>query len=91
MVRLFSMDEFFVTAFTMLGLVALAELGDRTQRVCMTLAARHPPLPVPSGALLAGRAVLRRLSLPLSHRIGRALFPSLAVLAGGRPLAVLAD
>ncbi|MDG4594716.1 MAG: TMEM165/GDT1 family protein [Candidatus Contendobacter sp.] len=47
------MDEFFVTAFTTLGLVALAELGDKTQLVCMTLAARHPPLPVLSGAVLA--------------------------------------
>jgi putative Ca2+/H+ antiporter (TMEM165/GDT1 family) len=47
------MSEFFVTASTTLGLVALAELGDKTQLVCMTLAARHPPLPVLSGAVLA--------------------------------------
>lgn len=47
------MSEFFVTAFTALGLVALAELGDKTQLVCMTLAARHPPAPVLSGAVLA--------------------------------------
>ncbi|MFO1424914.1 MAG: TMEM165/GDT1 family protein [Candidatus Competibacteraceae bacterium] len=47
------MDEFFVTASATLGLVALAELGDKTQLVCMTLAARHPPMPVLGGAVLA--------------------------------------
>lgn len=34
-------------------LVFLAELGDKTQIVCMTLAARHRPWPVFWGALLA--------------------------------------
>ena len=53
MAGLFSMSEFFVTASTTLGLVALAELGDKTQLVCMTLAARHPPMPVLSGTVLA--------------------------------------
>lgn len=47
------MNEFVVTASTTLGLVALAELGDKTQLVCMTLAARHPPLPVLFGAIVA--------------------------------------
>ena len=47
------MGDFLVTASTALGLVALAELGDKTQLVCMILAARHPALPVLLGAVLA--------------------------------------
>ncbi len=45
--------EFWVSASTTLGLVFLAELGDQTQLVCMTLAARHPAPPVLLGAVLA--------------------------------------
>lgn len=56
------MSDFFVTASTALGLVALAELGDKTQLVCMTLAARHPALPVLLGAVLAF-AVLNLLAV----------------------------
>ncbi len=41
-----------VTATTF-ALIFLAELGDKTQLVCMTLAARHRPLPVFLGALFA--------------------------------------
>lgn len=48
-----SMSEFLITASTAFGLIALAELGDKTQLVCMTLAARHPPMPVLLGAALA--------------------------------------
>jgi len=47
------MSDFFVTASTTLGLVALAELGDKTQLVCMILATRHPPAPVLLGAVAA--------------------------------------
>lgn len=47
------MNDFLVTVSTTLGLVALAELGDKTQLVCMTLAARHPPMPVLLGAISA--------------------------------------
>ncbi|MBF0185865.1 MAG: TMEM165/GDT1 family protein [Magnetococcales bacterium] len=41
-----------VTATTF-ALIFLAELGDKTQLVCMTLAARHRPMPVFLGALFA--------------------------------------
>ena len=47
------MNEFFITATTSLGLIALAEMGDKTQLVCMTLAARHRALPVWLGAVAA--------------------------------------
>ncbi len=56
------MSEFLVTTATALGLIGLAELGDKTQLVCMTLAARHPPAPVLSGAVLAF-AVLNLLAV----------------------------
>lgn len=35
------------------ALIALAEVGDKSQLVCMVLAARHPALPVLAGAVLA--------------------------------------
>ncbi|MEO5378372.1 MAG: TMEM165/GDT1 family protein [Magnetococcus sp. DMHC-6] len=38
---------------TTFGLIFLAELGDKTQLVCMTLAARHRPMPVIIGAISA--------------------------------------
>ncbi|MBF0402023.1 MAG: TMEM165/GDT1 family protein [Magnetococcales bacterium] len=41
------------TVATTFVLIFLAELGDKTQLVCMTLAARHRPWPVFWGALLA--------------------------------------
>lgn len=47
------MSDFLITVSTTFGLVALAELGDKTQLVCMTLAARHPPVPVLLGAIIA--------------------------------------
>lgn len=47
------MNTFIITTSTAFGLIALAELGDKTQLVCMTLAARHPPTPVLIGAVLA--------------------------------------
>lgn len=47
------MSDFLPITATTFGLVALAELGDKTQIVCMTLAARHPPYPVLLGAIVA--------------------------------------
>lgn len=47
------MSQFLATTATTLGLIALAELGDKSQMVCMTLAARHRPWPVLVGAVVA--------------------------------------
>ncbi len=57
-----AINTFVITTSTAFSLVALAELGDKTQLVCMTLAARHPPVPVLIGAVLAF-AVLNLLAV----------------------------
>jgi putative Ca2+/H+ antiporter (TMEM165/GDT1 family) len=41
------------TAATSFALIAAAEIGDKSQLVCMTLASRHRPAPVMLGALAA--------------------------------------
>ncbi len=45
--------EFLTTIFSSFGLIFLAEIGDKSQLVCMTLAARHRYLPVLLGAITA--------------------------------------
>ncbi len=45
--------QWLASAGTTLVLIALAEFGDKSQLVCMTLAARHRGLPVAAGALSA--------------------------------------
>jgi len=52
----------FASATTTYLLVALAEFGDKSQLVCMTLAARHRGLPVVIGAI-AAFAVLNLLAV----------------------------
>ena len=48
-----SLVEFSATAATGFALIAAAEIGDKSQLVCMTLASRHRPMPVMLGALAA--------------------------------------
>lgn len=74
------MTDFVVTVSTTLGLVALAELGDKTQLVCMTLAARHPAPPVLLGAVLAF-AVLNLLAVIFGAAVA-AWLPEWLVAAG---------
>ncbi|MDS4019832.1 MAG: TMEM165/GDT1 family protein [Candidatus Competibacter sp.] len=74
------MSDFLVTVSTTLGLVALAELGDKTQLVCMTLAARHPAPPVLLGAVLAF-AVLNLLAV-IFGAVAAAWLPEWLVAAG---------
>lgn len=45
--------ELSATAATSFALIAAAEIGDKSQLVCMTLASRHRPMPVMLGALAA--------------------------------------
>ena len=64
------MNEFFITTTTSLGLIALAEMGDKTQLVCMTLAARHRALPVWLGAVTAF-VVLNLLAVAFGATVAR--------------------
>ncbi|MFK7958574.1 MAG: TMEM165/GDT1 family protein [Lysobacterales bacterium] len=54
-------EEFIVTSSSF-ALIALAEIGDKSQLVCMTLATRHRPLPILMGAATAF-AVLNLLAV----------------------------
>jgi putative Ca2+/H+ antiporter (TMEM165/GDT1 family) len=45
--------DWLATTASTFTLIALAEIGDKSQLVCMTLAARHRPWPVLSGAVMA--------------------------------------
>ena len=45
--------EFLTTILSTFGLIFLAEIGDKSQLVCMTLAAKHRHPPVLFGAMAA--------------------------------------
>lgn len=49
--------EWATVSSSTLGLIAAAEMGDKSQLVCMTLAARHQPLPIVLGATAAFAAL----------------------------------
>ncbi len=57
-----SLIELSATAATSFALIAAAEIGDKSQLVCMTLASRHRPMPVMLGAL-AAFAILNTLAV----------------------------
>ncbi|WP_313950366.1 TMEM165/GDT1 family protein [Accumulibacter sp.] len=57
-----SVVELSATTLTSFVLIAAAEIGDKSQLVCMTLASRHRPMPVMLGAL-AAFAVLNTLAV----------------------------
>jgi len=48
-----ALAAFPVALFSSFSLIALAEIGDKSQLVCMTLAARYRPWPVLLGAIVA--------------------------------------
>jgi putative Ca2+/H+ antiporter (TMEM165/GDT1 family) len=48
-----SVSESVAVAFTTFGLIGLAEIGDKSQLVCMTLACRHRGWPIVLGAAAA--------------------------------------
>jgi len=77
---------------TPFGLVFPAELGDKSQLVCMTLAARHRHRPVLVGAMVAfailntlgvvaGRKLLRRIPIHRLHQVSGVFFLTLAAFA----------
>jgi len=48
-----NITELSATAVTSFALIAAAEIGDKSQLVCMTLASRHRAMPVLLGAIAA--------------------------------------
>jgi len=56
------LPKIFTTAGTSYALIAAAEMGDKSQLVCMTLASRHRALPVILGAIFAF-AILNTLAV----------------------------
>lgn len=48
-----NLKEISATTATSFALIAAAEIGDKSQLVCMTLASRHRPMPVLLGAIFA--------------------------------------
>jgi putative Ca2+/H+ antiporter (TMEM165/GDT1 family) len=69
----------FLTAF---AATLLAEMGDKTQLVTLTLSTRHPPLQVLAGALGA-LAAITGLAVVLGDYLAVFLPAQLALLAGG--------
>ncbi|HNI51696.1 MAG TPA: TMEM165/GDT1 family protein, partial [Accumulibacter sp.] len=57
-----SLVDWSAAAVASFALIAAAEIGDKSQLVCMTLASRHRPAPVMLGAL-AAFAVLNTLAV----------------------------
>ncbi|HRI92505.1 MAG TPA: TMEM165/GDT1 family protein, partial [Accumulibacter sp.] len=66
--------ELSATTATSFVLIAAAEIGDKSQLVCMTLASRHRPAPVMVGAL-AAFALLNTLAVVFGVAIANWLPP----------------
>ncbi len=62
--------EWGATSATAFVVIAAAELGDKSQLVCMSLAARHQPLPVLLGAFVAF-AVLNLIAVLFGAAVAR--------------------
>ena len=78
--------EWTTVGATTFGLIFLAEMGDKSQLVCMTLAARHRHLPVLAGSIVAF-ALLNTLAVLLGAGVAhwlpeRILAAVVAVLFG---------
>ena len=64
------LTELSVTTATSFTLIAAAEIGDKSQLVCMTLATRHRALPILAGAI-AAFALLNSLAVIFGAAIAR--------------------
>ena len=66
------------------GVVALGEMGDKTQRLAMLLAVKFKrPLPIILGILVAvflGDAIAKRVSMPMVHAVAALIFLVLGLL-----------
>ncbi|WP_375748255.1 TMEM165/GDT1 family protein [Vibrio sp. HN007] len=58
--------ELLTTSLLSFGVIFLAEIGDKSQLVCMTLAARHKPKPIILGSI-AAFAVLNFLAVSVGN------------------------
>jgi putative Ca2+/H+ antiporter (TMEM165/GDT1 family) len=72
--------QWFSSASATFLLIALAEIGDKSQLVCMTLAARHRPRPVIAGAISAF-AILNLLAVLFGAAVAAWLPEWLVILA----------
>ena len=70
------------------ALVALLELGDKTQLLVISLAAKHPPLPVAMGAFL-GEASVTAIAVTIGIAIASVVDVFLLQLASGAIFIVL--
>lgn len=75
----FNFTELLATGGTSFALIAAAEIGDKSQLVCMTLASRHRPAPVLLGAI-AAFALLNTLAVVFGAAIAQWL-PNYVVAA----------
>ncbi len=66
----FNFTELLTTGGTSFALIAAAEIGDKSQLVCMTLASRHRPAPVLLGAI-AAFALLNTLAVVFGAAIAQ--------------------
>lgn len=93
-----SVKSVFISVLLMLF---LAELGDKTQLAVMGLASAEPALPVWAGAtlalvstsalgILAGRALMRYVSITWLHRASGGLFVVFALYAGTEAVLLVA-
>lgn len=64
------------------ALVALLELGDKTQLLVVSLAAKYPPLPIAAGAFL-GEAAVTAVGVTIGVVIGTAVDIALVQIASG--------
>ena len=71
-----------VALFSSFSLIALAEIGDKSQLVCMTLAARYRPWPVLLGAIVAF-ALLNIIAVVFGAAAARWLPESVVLAAVG--------
>ncbi|MDD2885203.1 MAG: TMEM165/GDT1 family protein [Dechloromonas sp.] len=72
-------DSSLTSTLTTFGVIALAELGDKSQLVCMTLAARYHARPVAIGAI-AAFALLNALAVLFGAAVAAWLPPWLVTL-----------